>query len=135
MEHGITHVSTEELEELGALADRIVAILLRAGLSAVRDNAIGNDYSGASIDIDPVRDSACGVYVKWLAHPEVRAGAQRALLANDFTNADIAFAGAVSEAMCAAIIHILRAGGVEAQEADDMRPFDVHISLRARPQV
>jgi hypothetical protein len=78
MQFNIAHQSPREIEDLNRLADEVVSTLVKAGISAAREEGAVDDHVGALIDVDPlpttpVASSSAGAHTpSWQQRPDER---------------------------------------------------------------
>lgn len=107
---------------LTKLAHDVAATLTRVGLPTSLPDWVSEESQpgGATVWIDPIADSAGGVYVAWSHHPELAAVVRRAVETMDLSGDDVRFAAATLEAMRQALQSILSAAGFLVTDAPDI---------------
>lgn len=118
-----------------ALADRVAAALRRAGLPVtgpttdVTNGRTGRKY-GAFVEVDPIADSAGGVFVFWQAPDELARPSREALLAGRLNDPAIQRYGRVVAIMIDAIKRLLAESKFAIEDAatvNDLRPLEIHV--------
>jgi hypothetical protein len=120
----------ETLEGRQRLAHWVRDDLACAGLTITP--GLGIDYRiGAEVVIDEGDDSTGGVWVSWHAHPHLRIAAVQLVAKHRHEAAHdpiVKHAGAVSQAMCDAMLAILISLGYRAIPSDDsLRPYALKV--------
>jgi hypothetical protein len=127
---GFKHVDDEAAERLRDLADRIVAVLIAAGIPAFAAECPVPD-GGAVITVDTGADEAGGVYVAWrlprTQHDELLSYLQAGVQ----THPVVQYSFEVWRVMREAMMAILNAAGLAAarsEDHNDMDPLKVVVS-------
>lgn len=123
-----------------ALADRVAATLRRAGLPVtgpttdVTNGRTGRKY-GAFVEVDPIADSAGGVFVFWQVPDELARPSREALLAGRLNDPAIQRYGHVVAIMIDAIKRLLAESKFAVEDAatvNDLRPLEIHVRSAGR---
>src|SRR5215472_18638612 len=118
-----------------ALADQVAVALRRAGLPVtgpttdVTNGRTGRKY-GAFVEVDPIADSAGGVFVFWQAPDELARPSREALLAGRLNDPAIQRYGYVAAIMIAAMKRLLTESKFAVEDAatvNDLRPLEIHV--------
>jgi len=118
-----------------ALADQVAAALRRAGLPVtgpttdVTNGRTGRKY-GAFVEVDPIADSAGGVFVFWQVPDELARPSRAALLAGRLNDPAIQRYGHVVATMIDAMKRLLAESKFAVEDAanvNDLRPLEIHV--------
>lgn len=118
-----------------ALADQVAAVLRRAGLPVtgpatdVTNGRTGRKY-GAFVEVDPIADSAGGVFVFWQVPDELARPSREALLAGRLNDPAIQRYGHVVATMIDAMKRLLVESKFAVEDAatvNDLRPLEIHV--------
>ena len=121
-----------------AVADEVAAALRRAGLpvtglpNGVIDAGAGRG-PGAFVEVDPIADSAGGVFVFWRMPDELALPAQEALLAGRLGDPALQRHGRMLSIMIDAMKQLLSESGFAVEDADavnDLRALEIHVKVR-----
>jgi len=110
--------------------------LAAAGLPVVVPSLAPKLAVGADVTIDPIDDTAGGVFIEWHASPRLTDCAVTALRHKRTDDPALRYNGAVQEAMAKAVAVILKAAGFSVQDAEDeYRPFALKVAAGPRDDV
>ena len=131
MLEGIETDGSRELADCEALAVRVRAALVAAGL-VVRVPEVPDPLChGAGVDVEVDIDEGPGVFVTWLGSPRLQDRARRAYRFAEYEDPTFKFDYAVGQAMLAAMKAILAAAGFGVRDNDDEYRVDSLIVFAA----
>ena len=130
-------VDAHTLASWRAVADQVAAALGRAGLpvTGLPDGAIDAGAGlqpGAIVEVDPIEDSAGGVFVFWRMPDELALPAQEAILARRPRDPALQRHGRMLSIMIDAMKQLLSESGFAVEDADavnDLRALEIHVKV------